>query len=249
MDIKKIRVELEKIKKKRDYSKNNLDTDDLKYMTSLSAAVLQKTPTNTRIVLWVGFLVIVWLIIWAGFAEIDEITKGSGKVIPSHQIQVVQNLEGGIVSEILVKEGDEVKEGQILLKLEDINFASSYQEGELRFKELEAKSIRLKAEALGERFVMPKKLLEVVPELVKKEKSLYDSNQEQLSSSMNIYIAQMRQKRSELHELKAKLQKLKDKEMQILAHKTAVSNLDIKLQEKLAEIESAKFQALMDSLG
>ncbi len=78
-------------------------------MKSLNAAVMQKSPVRLSIVLYVMTALITAFIVWANIAEVDELTRGMGRVIPSRQIQVVQNLEGGIVEEILVKEGEHVK--------------------------------------------------------------------------------------------------------------------------------------------
>lgn len=89
------------------------DAYDLKFMSSLSEAVLAKAPSNSRKILYIVFVTAVFLIGWASFAEIDEITRGTGKIIPSGKNQIVQNLEGGIIEEILVHTGDEVKKGQI----------------------------------------------------------------------------------------------------------------------------------------
>ncbi|MFM7970611.1 hypothetical protein ACF2JD_22340 [Aeromonas sp. A-5] len=71
--------------------------------------MLLSTPTGARILLWCCFLFFMSAIVWAAWAELDEVTVGQGKVIPSRQLQVIQNLEGGIVKEIFVKEGDIVE--------------------------------------------------------------------------------------------------------------------------------------------
>ncbi|MCD8543681.1 MAG: biotin/lipoyl-binding protein [Sulfurospirillum cavolei] len=96
--------------------KQKYDERDLAFMSSLSEAVLQKVPNSSRKMLWVIAIALFWLIVWASIAEVDELTRGEGKVIPSQQLQVIQNLEGGIVSEILVKEGDHVTKGQVLFE-------------------------------------------------------------------------------------------------------------------------------------
>jgi adhesin transport system membrane fusion protein len=121
--------------------------DDLNYMASLSSAVLQKNSLASRLIIWMIFLSMVWLIVWAYFAEIDELARGTGRVIPSKQVQVIQNLEGGIVSEILVDEGEIVEKGQVLLKIDDTSFSSSYEENHIRLLELQTQAIRLSAEA------------------------------------------------------------------------------------------------------
>ena len=83
---------------------------------------------------------------WASWAKLDEVTRGEGKVIPSRQVQVVQNLEGGIVAEILVREGAIVEPGQILVRIDDVRAASSLRESRTRHLALLGALGRLRAE-------------------------------------------------------------------------------------------------------
>lgn len=183
---------------------------DLAFMSSLSEAVLQKVPNSSRKMLWAIVIAMGWLLVWASIAEIDELTRGEGKIIPSQQLQVIQNLEGGIVSEILVKEGDRVKKGQVLLKIDDKNFASSYGESRLRYVELKAKSLRLTAEANGQEFMGVDNPSEDMKRQIAYEKSLYDSNQEQLKKTLQVLHEQMKQKSNELAELESKVKQLQN---------------------------------------
>lgn len=183
---------------------------DLLYMSSLSAAVLQKSPIKSRLILWVVLGIVTWLITWASLAEIDELTRGVGKVIPSHQVQVVQNLEGGIVSEILVDEGELVDVGQILVKIDDTSFASSYEESLLHQAALRAKAVRLEAESTGRAFKMPKgEYSHDEQELLNKELSLYKSHKKKLQSDIHVLKNQKIQRQNELKEIRSKEKKLK----------------------------------------
>ena len=129
------------------------NSEDLEYMNSVSAAMLMNNSLGTKIMLWISAFFIIWLIFWAHNAEIDALTRGQGKVIPSNQVQVIQNLEGGIVSEILVEDGEAVKKGDILIKIDDTGFVSNFIESQLRYNELQAKTIRLLAESTGNSFI------------------------------------------------------------------------------------------------
>jgi len=194
---------------KKDIQKIKIkDEDDLEYMNSLSSAMLMQKNTKTKLLLWVGMFTIIWLITWAYYAEIDALTRGQGKVIPSNKIQIIQNLEGGIVSEILVEEGAEVEKGDILIKIDDTNFASIYVESQLRYNELQAKTIRLLAESTGGLFKVSKEIKKISPQLIKHEFSLYKSNKEQLNNNIMIYKRRLNQKRNELKEAQAKLLQL-----------------------------------------
>ncbi len=176
---------------KKEPEKKGYSEADLEFMSSLSEAILQRTPNASKRTVWLIAAAVGWLIIWASIADIDEITKGEGKIIPSSQLQVIQNLEGGIVSEILVKEGDFVKKGQVLLKIDDKNFASSFGESKLRFIELKAKSMRLEAEASDKPFEISTDINEEMAKQIVYEKSLYNSNKEQINQNTQIIQEQM----------------------------------------------------------
>ena len=232
---------------KKDIKKLALkNEDDLNYINSVSSAMLMKTNFTTRAMLWIGAFVIIWLIVWAYYAEIDALTRGQGKIIPSHQLQIIQNLEGGIVSEILVEEGESVKKGQILIKIDDTNFISNFLENELRYNELEAKSIRLLAESTGNKFKASKEIEKKSPELIKHEKSLYLSNLEQLNNNVLIYKRRLAQKRNERTEAEAKLKQLQ------LNYKLIQQEVNINkpLVEKgiVSEVEFLQLQRQQSSL-
>ena len=184
--------------------------EDLAYMASLSSAVMQKNSLASRWVIWMIFITLTWLIVWAYFAEIDELTRGIGKVIPSKQVQVIQNLEGGIVSEILVDEGEIVEKGQVLLKIDDTSFSSSYEENNLRHLELQAQALRLNAEASGKETHSMQAVSKEMKPFIEHERSLYQLNKKQLSQKLNILQEQINQRRHELKEAQSKYSQLKE---------------------------------------
>ena len=190
---------------KKELHNEKLNINDLQYMSSLSEAALQKSPKKSKYILWLITLASAWLVFWASQAELDELTRGEGKIIPSHQLQVIQNLEGGIVSEILVEEGDMVKKDQILLKINNKNFNSSYKESKLRENELKAKFLRLDAEAHIKAFKYDTNQMKNLAKQIEYEKSLYESNKEQLVSSQDVVKEQIQQKMQEIKEIAAKI--------------------------------------------
>ena len=97
------------------------------FIDNAAASVLLDTPKSSRILLWGVVCFVITAIVWAYFAELDEITRGEGSVIPSQQIQVVQYLEGGILKELYVKEGDKVETGQPLLRVDETRFLSDFR--------------------------------------------------------------------------------------------------------------------------
>jgi adhesin transport system membrane fusion protein len=162
-------------------------------------------------------LVVVVFLVWSAFAEIDELVRGSGKVIPSKQLQLVQNLEGGILSELLVNEGEEVSAGQVLLKLDDTQVASRFREREQSMGMLLLQSERLRAESEGGHLIFSEKLSGHDPALVSEQKALFIQRKEQLLASKDIIEQQIQQKRQYLEQLKGQL--LQSQEQEALARK------------------------------
>ncbi|MCP3900747.1 MAG: HlyD family type I secretion periplasmic adaptor subunit [Desulfobacteraceae bacterium] len=175
-------------------NKNTYSSDDLKFMDSLNAAILVKSPVKLYLLLYIVTSLILLLIIWANFAEIDELTRGIGKVIPSHKIQIIQNLEGGIVDKILIREGEFVKKGQVLLHIDDTGAGSSFQENYGRINELKARAIRLRAEAGITAFSPDKISIEQFPNIIKEEERLYNTNVRRKQSEKEILAQRLKQK-------------------------------------------------------
>lgn len=191
-------------------NKPRLGIADFEFVSSVRSSVLIQSPKHTQKVIWTIALLIVWLITWASLAEIDEITRGEGRIIPSGQLQVVQNLEGGIVKDILVHVGDVVKKGQEILKIDNSKFTSTYAESIVKFDELKAKELRLRAEGNNKSFVDDIKVhTQRITALVTQEKSLYDINQLQLNSQLRVFKEQLIQKRGEIKEARSKIKHLK----------------------------------------
>lgn len=195
-----------------DLKKQEYAPEDLEYMSSLSAAVLEQHTPKSHIAVWLAFIGILWLLIWSAFAELDERTRGMGKVIPSQKIQTVQNLEGGIIEQISVTEGDRVKKGEPILKLSDVNFAGSFNENRLKMYELIAKSFRLEAESSSQPFNAPAQVYEdeEMRKLIEHEKSLYEAHMRQLRNAQAIIDKQISQRENELRETRAKQAELKN---------------------------------------
>ena len=148
----------------------------LEYMNSLSAAVLQKTSFKLHNMIVIFAVTIFLFIVWAYFAKIDEIARGNGKVVPSGQNQLIQNLEGGIVSEILVKEGDYVERNQTLIKISNEKSSSSAASHTLKLLALEAQILRLEAELSKDSITYD---LYEIPEMnmfLENEKELFEAN-------------------------------------------------------------------------
>jgi adhesin transport system membrane fusion protein len=203
--------------------KDKLSPQDYEFMHSLSAAMAEKTPRKMRWALYFWLIAVALFILWASLTEIDEITRGTGEVVPSGENQIVQNLEGGIIKEILVKVGDTVAKGQPLLKIDNKKFEAQLESTQIKELELQAKMIRLSAEAEGRELQVDKTTTVKMPQLIENEYSLYQSRQNQLAARLEALQDKQRQKEQELVEMKDKITHLKrsssliDKEVKMLA--------------------------------
>ena len=177
-------------------------------MPDTYAAEVESTPVAAHAILWVSVIFLVVAIVWANQAKLDEVTHATGRVIPSGQIQVVQNLEGGILTEVLVKAGDYVTQNQILIRMDDTRFASSFNEGVLTSQILRAKIARLQAEISGDPFESPEGFPAEHMDIIEDERQLYHARQQELSSSIDILYQQLIQHKHALAELRAEEKKL-----------------------------------------
>lgn len=183
---------------------------DVDFMEELEAATRMK-PTltsNAMLIAIGGFVVIAFL--WAAFSKVEELTRGSGQVVPTREIQMVQSLEGGILQELLVTEGDIVEKDQPLLKIDDIASSSEERGTEAQSLGLRAKRARLQAEAKGKAFVMPADIIQKAPKVAKNEEDLYRSRQEELANAKSITVNKIEKATAGLEEVKAKIQRLTD---------------------------------------
>ncbi|MBF0195631.1 MAG: HlyD family type I secretion periplasmic adaptor subunit [Magnetococcales bacterium] len=151
----------------------------------------------------IGLFFIVF-IIWADWAVMDEVTVGEGKVIPSGQVRLVQNLEGGILSSLHVKDGDIVEKDQILLQIDPTQFRASFQESRIQYLSLKAIEARLKAEATNSKqLIFPKAVLDEQPELASNEKKLWHSRQKEHIAGLKALEKKIEQRQQDLLELEA----------------------------------------------
>lgn len=196
-------------KKEQDNLLKSLSRKDLEYMSSLSSAVLH---TRSQFAHWVivSFLVsILSFVLWAYFADIDEIARGQGKVVPSGQNQVVQNLEGGVVSELFVQEGDSVVKDQILLKISNEKSTSTQTSNELKAKYFKAQIQRLEAELKRVPFEPALSDDSEFNVFLDNEKELYATNVKQLEAKISIFKEQIVQKQNQLQDAKQTIEHLK----------------------------------------
>ena len=179
---------------------------DTEFMPEVEGAILEDSPWMSRITIWVVSACLIVALLWAHFAVLEEVTTGEGKAIPSSKIQVIQNLEGGIVSEIFVREGQLVNKDDVLLRLDDTRFLSNKGETEADRLALIARIERLTAEAEGRPIAMPEEISRTAAQLAEDELALYSSRQQRLHSEQRTLGEQLLQKSQELAEFRSKAQ-------------------------------------------
>jgi adhesin transport system membrane fusion protein len=159
----------------------------IKYKASRSSFGVNTVEDDERrasqTLIWATGLTLVLALLWAAFFELDEITRGQGKVIPSSREQVIQSLDSGVLSEMFVREGSVVEKDQILLRIDDARSGAVFREAQEKFVSLTALAARLRAEAYGTALVFPPELNEH-PELMQQELQAFNARKRSLTQSL-----------------------------------------------------------------
>ena len=132
-----------------------LKGEDLAYMQDVSEALMAQATPGSSAMLYLMVILTAIALIWASVSHVDEVTQAEARVIPSSREQVISSMEGGVLSELLVQEGQAVQKGEPIVKLEPIRFESQYKEGVSRQNALKASRSRLRAEAYGVNLEFP----------------------------------------------------------------------------------------------
>lgn len=228
-------------------------SEDLNFVNILHS---QKNAKIDQKVLILFFAILVFFIgafIWAYFSQIDELTRGEGKVIPSEKIKTIQSLDGGIISEILIKEGAIIKEGQALMKIDTTRVEALLEENKQTFYHLLVTKERLEIES---KLDLSKEIPEIKysDEVIKNanvfamnDRKLFDSRIEELQSTIKTFKIQLKQKEQEINELNSKSSQLKisialiteeAKTMEQLVERKSKSKVDLlKIKRELAQLQ------------
>ena len=184
--------------------KENPDAPDADFVQDADYFMIQQEPLRAKVLVKTILISVSLFVMWTAVAQVDEITKGEGKVIPSSQIQILQSLDGGIVAEINVKEGQVVDAGQVLLRVDPTRFESSVRENRSQYLALTTKVARLRALAEGLPFVPPPEVLIEDPRTVQDEQRLYESARSNVAAQISIAREQLVQRQQELSEMRVK---------------------------------------------
>lgn len=224
------------------------DKSTLEFMPSISSAILLKTSSGLHKVLWLISFTIIFLLSWAYLSEIDDIVKSEGKVITTTNIQTISSLEGNILKEVFIKEGDRVKKDDVLFKLSDMNYKTDFEKNKYNKFALLAKMERLKAQAENKEIVKNTEVLAFDKTIMDNELNLYKTNEKKLNASINVLKEQLTQRKNDLSDAYKNLRITKDnyslinKEMKIkvpLVKERIISKVELlDLQRKKNDTEA-----------
>ncbi|WP_019025642.1 HlyD family type I secretion periplasmic adaptor subunit [Colwellia piezophila] len=221
-----------------------ISKEDLEMADDVYGAILTQTPTVHRLTIWSLAALFTCFIIWAYYAELDRVTRGVGKIIPSSQVQIIQSLDGGILQDLYVKEGMKVTKGQIIARIDDTRFRSDMAQQTQEVNALRANIIRLRTE-LGNVLVadvedwqlqvkiektqlqFPDELISSSPELVARNQDEYNTRLNNINNQVAIQGKQIKQREQEIKELDSKIWTLKNSYQLV--------NSELKLTIPLAE--------------
>ena len=188
--------------------------DDIRFVHSLYAQANEEPKFKIDIVFGIIILFMMVAIIWASFAKIDELARGEGKVIPTNKIQTIQSYDGGEIEDILVKNGDHVKVGQPLMKIDTTRFQATLDENQEGLYQWMAMKVRLEVESSIDidkpipKLEFSDEVRNVASEYVESESRLFENRVQELKSSIRVLESQLNQKRQELTEIRAKKKQL-----------------------------------------
>jgi adhesin transport system membrane fusion protein len=184
--------------------KENPEARDVDFVQDADFFMIHQEPLRAKVLVKTILIFLALFIMWTAVAQVDEITKGEGKVIPSSQIQILQSLDGGIVAEINVREGQVVDAGQIMLRVDPTRFESSVRENRSQYLALTTKAARLRALSEGLPFVPPPEVLVEDPKTVQDEQRLYETARSNVAAQISIAREQLVQRQQELSEMRVK---------------------------------------------
>ncbi|MGX9355217.1 HlyD family type I secretion periplasmic adaptor subunit [Roseobacteraceae bacterium S113] len=210
---------------------------------------LNSKMAGPSLTIWLCALTVWAFIIWAAYAWIDEIVRADGEIISSSRPQIIQNLEGGILAELMVKQGDEVVRGDVLARLHSTKFQSSVDDLRDQITALDVRRLRLEAELAGQfDFNVPAALLARTPGIVASERALLQARQSDFNSRRDGAERVLDQAASELNLMEAMLAKEVVALIEVTRARKAHADAKIKFDEVVTQTELKRAQEYSDVL-
>lgn len=179
--------------------------EELFFMSEVDAAIQRKGHAFAYLLSMAVGVLLVGFVLWAHYTVLDEVTRGMGQVIPSQRIQLIQNLEGGILQEILVHENQVVEKGDILARIDNAIAESQLRDAFVQAQEHKAAINRLAAEAdLKETLKFSPELAEADPEILSDQQAIFQARRSQLVAELNVLESQHGQRKQEVVEMQSR---------------------------------------------
>jgi len=240
-----------------------ISKEDLEMADDVYGAIVTQAPTVHRLTIWSLAALFICFFVWAYFAELDRVTRGQGKVIPSTQVQIIQSLDGGILQELYVTEGMAVKKGQILARIDDTRFRSDMAQQNKEVDALRADIIRLRAELSSiliadvvdwtrqikitkKSLQFPSDLQESSEKLVLRQQDEYNGRLNNLENQIDIQGHQIKQRQQEVKELDSKIDTLKTSLK--LANRELELTRPLALKNIVPEVELLKLERTVNDI-
>lgn len=236
---------------------NDISPVDLEYMSEADAAIHRYGKPRAYLISMCIMLFFVVLVIWAASTNLDEITRASGQVVPAQSIQEIQYLEGGVLDELMVRQGDSVEPGQVLARISNILARSALKEQQGNQALLEAEVIRLRAERDMTPLEFSPELIANYPEVVRGQTNLYMTHRDQREGEMRSLEGELEQRRREVDEGVARQRSLRSnlalaKERVVLTRplyeKGTFSRMDFSKLEQEANTIEGELAAVTQSI-
>ncbi len=209
--------------------------------TAISADLLAIPSTSASVLMLSLVALVAAFIVWASFASLQEVTTGRGRVTPASKIQVVQNLEGGIVREVLVREGTFVREGDVILRIDPTIAGSSLGEAREKMQGLTVLIARLEAEVEGRPLAFSTEIESSRPDLVSHQREHYETRRKEIEAAVATFDSQERQRRQEITETQSKIETLR--------RGLAIAQEELELIRPLERMKAASRSELLVAQG
>ena len=216
----------------------------------INSIVSEGKAKKSRHKIWLIALIVAVFVVWSAFAPLDEIVRGIGKVVPTMKNQVIQNLEGGIVTELFVTEGDVVEAGQLVVKMDETRFQSAYQELQDQSWALTLRLARIRAEGdLSNDFIPDGELLRLAPEHAESEVQLFQARRSELQATMQYLQDALDLKTQEVDILRPMAERFAVPQIDLIRAEQAAVDVRSRLSATQSKFETARSQEYSEVLG
>ena len=221
----------------------------MKLGRKINSLVSARKLKQSRHITWLIAVTVTVFVVWSAFAPLDEIVRGIGKVVPIMKNQVIQNLEGGIVTELLITEGDTVESGQLVVKMDETRFQSAYQELQDQNWALTLRLARLQAEEdFASDFVPDEKLLQLAPEHAASESQLFQARRKEMRAAVRILQDAIDLQMKEVNTLRPMVERSAVPKIELIRAEQAAVDKRSRLSATETEFETARSQEYSEVL-